>query len=76
MSHNFTWKDLERLAENDALEQHPAYAKVWRERRSGALIVTLVDDFFWFPDSYTFLGYIEQARRAHQALARGTAMPR
>lgn len=68
MSHHFTPEDLHKLAQNDALECHPGYAKVWREQCSGVLVVTLVDDFCWFPEHYEFLGYIEQARVAYQAL--------
>lgn len=67
MIHNFKAEDLQRLVENSVLDNHPAYAKVWRDLDSGSLIVTVTDDFAWFPEHYEFLGYMHQAQAAHAA---------
>lgn len=68
MSHNFKFADLKKLADNDALENHPHFAKVWRDLECNTLLVTITDDFAWFPESYEFLGYIHQAQQAYQKI--------
>lgn len=69
MSHSFNYEDLHKLANNDALDNHPDFAKVWRDLERDTLLVTITDDFVWFPESYEFLGHIGQARRAFHLLA-------
>lgn len=67
MTHNFKVEDLHRLVENNVLDTQPDYAKVWRDLDRGSLLVTVSDDFVWFPEHYEFLGYVQQARTAHAA---------
>lgn len=68
MSHNFKFADLNKLADSDALENHPSFAKVWRDLERNTLLVTVTDDFAWFPESYEFLGYIHQAQQAYHKI--------
>ena len=66
MPHNFKLEDLQRLASNDVLSDHPDFAKVWRDLDRNVLLVTTTDDFCWFPERYEFLGHIRQARQAYE----------
>ncbi|HMN10691.1 MAG TPA: hypothetical protein PKD55_00025 [Bellilinea sp.] len=51
--------DIRRtIEEQRVLEDHPDHAKVWRDVQRNCILVTVRDDFAFWPDRYEFVGYV------------------